>query len=452
MEITETSKTNLSHNYHVTVPAIDINSDVDAKLKEIGKTLKIDGFRPGKVPLNVLRNRYRSEILGEVLQNLADKAGQKIIADYNLEAATQPQMKLEKFEENDILEFSVTVDLKPEFEIKDLTEITAEKLSIKIDESEIQTNLQQLAEDVGETQPIAENRKSMIGDYVDIDFKGFVNDVAFAGGEAKNFSLKLGSQSMIPGFEDALIEREIGETFRFTITFPENYNAPNLAGQETEFEITLNSISQAVPVALDDSLAEKYGQKKLTDLKEALKQRLINRYQPTINRIVKRKIFDQIEKLYNFKLPENLIEREFQTIWKQLQQLKQAGQVEDEDIGRSDDELRSEYRNIAERRLRMAFFIDKFAKNNNIVATEQEIDRLIQIETSRNPENAEEIVNYYRKNPHLRQNLASPILEEKSIEILLEQITTTELEITPEELTEMDKQADTKEQKNLQKK
>ena len=221
MQITQTKKDKLSHSYNVVIPASDINDAIDARLQEIGKTIKLDGFRPGKVPLTVLRSKFRKEVLAEILQKMADEAGQKIIKDYKLEAATQPQMALDKFDDGQALEFSVTIDLVPEFEIKDLHKISAEKLTVKVDEAEIDTMLQSLAEDAGDSKPLKEARKTKIGDSVDMDFKGFKDDEPFQGGEAKGFKLKLGSNQMIPGFEEAIIGKDIGETFRFKVTFPE---------------------------------------------------------------------------------------------------------------------------------------------------------------------------------------------------------------------------------------
>ena len=438
MQITQTKKDKLSHSYNVVIPASDINDAIDTRLQEIGKTIKLDGFRPGKVPLNVLRSKFRKEVLAEILQKMADEAGQTIIKDYKLEAATQPQMALDKFDDGQALEFSVTIDLVPEFEIKDLHKISAEKLTVKVDEAEIDTMLQSLAEDAGDSKPLKEKRKTKIGDSVDMDFKGFKDDEPFQGGEAKGFKLKLGSNQMIPGFEEAIIGKDIGEIFRFKVTFPENYNSPDLAGQETEFEITINHIEEIIPKAIDDKLAENYGQKDLAGLKSALTDRLTSNYRPIIDRITKRKIFDALEKIYNFELPENLVNREFASIWQQFEQLKQAGQLDPEDVDVDEKKLQKEYRMIAARRLRMAFFVDKFAKMNDIIATEQEIDQLIRMEANRNPENAQEILNFYKNNPAAKQNLASPILEEKSITILMEQITTTDRAVTPEELSELD--------------
>ena len=440
MKITETKKEKLSRSYQVIVPAATINEQIDAKLQELSGNVKMPGFRSGKVPLTILRQRYRREVLGEVLQEFADTAGQKIIADNKLENATQPKMNLEKFDDDDDLEFSVIIDLKPEIELGDLSKIKADKLSVAIEDADIDNGLQSLANESGEAKPITEKRACKAGDEVLMDFKGFKDGVAFEGGEAQGFSLKLGAGNMIPGFEEAIIGKKAGETFRFNVTFPENYQAPNLAGAETEFEITLHEISEIAPVAIDDELAKKYGQKDLNELKDALKSNINEQYRTSISRVTKRQIFDSIEKLYPFELPANLVEGEFDSIWQQIEQIQQAGQIDEEDKNKSDKELKKEYREIAERRLRMAFFIDKFCETHDIQATDQEIEQLIRMEAARNPAQAKEINDYYQKNPSMRKNLASPILEEKAINKLMEHISLTEKTVTVEELMALEEE------------
>ncbi len=440
MQITETKKEKLTRHYKVIVPANDINKSIDEKLEKVGQNIKIPGFRAGKVPLTVLRQRYRREVLSETLQDFANDAGQKIISDHQLESATQPRINLDKFDDNDDLEFSVIIDLKPDIKLGDLSRIKAEKLTIKIDDKDVEAGLQSLAEESGTSEPITEKRACKEGDEVTIDFKGFKDGVVFEGGEAKEFALKLGSKSMIPGFEEGITGKKVGDEFRITVTFPENYQAENLAGATTEFDIKLHKISAPVATTIDDELAKKYGQKDLDELKKALKANMSERYQGSISRIVKRQIFDSIEGIYKYDLPENMVEAEFQSIWQQIQQIRDMGQIDPEDVDKSNKELETEYRAIAERRLRMAFFIDKYCAEHKIEATEQEIEQLIRVEAMRNPEQAKEINEYYQKNPQMRQNLASPILEEKAINHLLEKIDATAREITPEELTALEKE------------
>ncbi len=441
MQITETKKEKLSRHYKVIVPASDINKDIDEKLQDVGQKIKVPGFRAGKVPLSILRQRYRRDVLGEVLQAFADNAGKKIVKDFDLQQATQPQMKLEKFDDDDDLEFTVIIDLKPDFELGDLTKIEIEKITVKIEDEEIEAGLESLAQEAGGSTPITEKRACKDGDEVTIDFKGFKDEVAFEGGEAKGFNLKLGSGSMIPGFEEQIIGKKAGDSFRIKVTFPENYQAENLAGATTEFDINLHEISEPKAADIDDALAQQYGKKDVAELKQALKDSIADRHQGSISRVVKRQIFDRIETLYQFELPENMVETEFESIWQQIEQIRKVGQLDPEDSEKSDEELKKEYRLIAERRLRMAFFIDKYCQTNNIEASDQEIEQLIRMEAMRHPEQAKEITEYYQNNPHLRANLASPILEDKAVNHLLGKITTTTREVKPEELAELEEES-----------
>ena len=441
MQITETKKEKLTRHYKVIVPADDINKDIDKKLLEVGENLKVPGFRAGKVPLSVLRQRYRREVLGDVLQAFADAASKKIIDDFDLKQATQPQMKLEKFDDNDDMEFTVIIDLKPDFELGDLTKISIEKITVKVEDKEVEVGLKSLAQEAGGSTPITEKRACKDGDEVTIDFKGFKDDVPFEGGEAKGFNLKLGAGSMIPGFEDQIIGKKAGEDFRIKVTFPENYQAEQLAGANTEFDITLHEISEPKAADIDDALAQQYGKKDVAELKQALKDSITDRHQGSISRVIKRQIFDAVETLYQFELPENLIEKEFESIWQQIDQIRQLGQLGAEDLEKSEEDLKTEYRSIAERRLRMAFFIDKYCQTHNIEATDQEIEQLIRMEAMRNPEQAKEITEYYQNNPHLRANLASPILEDKAVNDMLDKITSTTREVTPEELAELEEES-----------
>ena len=342
MQITETKKEKLTRHYKVIVPAETINQDIDKKLLETGQKIKVPGFRAGKVPLSVLRQRYRREVLGEVLQAFADNAAKKIVKDFDLQQATQPQMQLEKFDDNDDLEFTVIIDLKPDFELGDLKKISIEKVTVKIEDKEVETGLESLAQEAGGSTPITEKRNSKEGDEVTIDFKGFKDDVPFEGGEAKGFNLKLGSNSMIPGFEEQIIGKKEGETFRIKVTFPENYQAEHLAGAPIlNLILPCIEISEPKAAEIDDALAQQYGKKDVADLKQALKDSIIDRHQGSINRVMKRRIFDEIEKLYQFELPENMVEKEFESIWQQIEQIRKVGQLDPEDLEKSEKELQN---------------------------------------------------------------------------------------------------------------
>ena len=349
MQITETLNQGLKREYKVAVPAAALREKVDGKLNELSHKLKIPGFRPGKVPMTLLKQRYEKDVMGEVLNESVQESSQKLMTERNLRPAGQPKVELVgEFKDGSDLEFSVAMEVIPEVTPMDFTTVSLERVGVDVPETEVDESLKRIAKRQRASDPVDDAAAN--GDIAVIDFVGSIDGVEFEGGKAEGHYLELGSGQFIPGFEEQLVGSKKGDKKTVKVTFPAEYGNSDLAGKEASFAVTVQEVRRLKDVPVDDELAKSLGLEGLEELKKQARERIEKEYGAVARARVKRKLLDVLADNHNFTLPESLVEAEFGAIWQQIEADMKADRLDEEDKGKSEDVLKKEYRDIAERR------------------------------------------------------------------------------------------------------
>ncbi len=434
MQVTETSAEGLKREFKVVVAAADIDAKVDQKLTEVGKEVRIPGFRPGKVPHAILKQRFGKSVLGEVLEQTVAESANEAITEKDLRPAMQPKIEIDKFEDGEDLEYTMSLEILPEFEINDLKSIELTKYKVPVEDKEIEDALGRLAAGRQETEEAPKDHAAAEGDVVVIDFEGKIDGEAFQGGAAEGHHLQLGSNTFIPGFEDQLVGLKAGDAKDVKITFPADYGAEHLAGKDAVFAVTVKEVRRAKPAEIDDALAKSFGLDDLAALKTAVRDDIENNYNAMARTRLKRELLDALAEGHDFELPPGMVDTEFEAIWQQFEERKKRGELDEDEKDKSDDDLKAEYRTIAERRVRLGLILSEIGSSNEIQVGQDEISRAIVGEAQRYPGREREVMEFYQKNQQARESLRAPLYEDKVIDFILELVKTTEKEITVDEL------------------
>lgn len=431
MQVTETKNEGLSREYTLAITAADFESTVTNRLEQLAKTANIPGFRKGKVPVSLLRKKYGPNVMGEALDQAVNEAAQKVMTDNELRPATQPKIEIVKFEEGKDIECTLAVEVMPKIEIGDFSKISVVRPVTSIDESEVDKTLERMAEAYKTATPIAKARKSKSGDVLVIDFTGSVDGTEFPGGKAEGYSLELGSNSFIPGFEDQLIGVSVGDDVEVKVAFPAEYGAKELAGKDAVFACKVHEIQESKPSAIDDELAKKAGMENLDALKAAIRDQHNQGFSEISRQKAKRSLLDALNDAYAFDLPQGLVESEYQSIIKAFEQAKESGQDVEE---MSDEERESDFRDIATRRVKLGLLFAEVGRANDIQVGQDDIQQAIMQEARNYPGQEQMVFKYYQENPQAMQQLSGPVYEEKIVNFILELAKVTEKTVTAEEL------------------
>jgi len=434
MQVTETNAEGLKREFAIMVPAADIQAQVTAKLEEIAKTIRLPGFRPGKAPIGVLRQRYAKSITGEVLEAQVNESSQKAMDDRGLRPAVPPKVEDLKFDEGTDLEFKLAVEVMPEIAPMDFASIELERPTAEVEEKSIDEAVERLASNLRKTRPLAEPRPAQSGDIAVIDFVGKLDGEAFAGGSAEGYELELGAGNFVPGFEDQVIGAEVGEKREVRINMPDDYGAEHLAGKEVVFDVEVKELKEREPVTVDEETAKNFGFETLAELREAVKGRIESEYGALSRARVKRVLFDKLDEAHKFDVPESLVSQEFEAIWGELKQQLDGPNGEQIREGKSDEDLEAEYRRVADRRVRLGLLLAEVGRLNNISVSQDDLGRALRAEASRYPGQEERVLDFYRQTPGAMARLQAPILEEKVVDYILELAQVTNRTVTPEEL------------------
>ncbi|MDG2243927.1 MAG: trigger factor [Rhodospirillaceae bacterium] len=437
MQITEKSSEGLKRELSVVIGAQEIEGKITDRLTEVGKQVRLPGFRPGKVPMNLLRKRFGESVRGEVVETAIQESTQKAIEEKELKPAVQPKIDLVSFEAGEDLEFSIAVELLPEIEVTDLSSFKIEKLVATAGDKEVDETISKMAENNKKSAPLKDKRPAAMADVVVIDFVGSVDGEEFEGGKADDFQLELGSNRFIPGFEEQVVGMEIDDEKDIEVTFPEDYHSSDLAGKPAAFNVTLKGIEALEAPAIDEDFAKTMGFDDLAALKDAVKGQIEQDYTYLSRMKTKRELLDHLSGSHDFEVPPAMLDTEFDTIWKQVEQAKEGNQLDPDDEGKSDDELRADYRKIAERRVRLGLLLSEVGQKNNLTVAPEELSQAIGREASRFPGQEEAVVSYYQNNPQAIEQVRAPLFEDKVIDFLLELAQVTEKTVTPEELVEL---------------
>jgi trigger factor len=436
MQVTETEAEGLKREFKVLVPAADIEEQMTSRLKELAKTVRLPGFRPGKVPVGLLRKRYGPSVMGEVLEKTVNESSQKTMTERGLRPALEPRIEITGFDEGKDLEYTMAVEIMPEIEPLDFSEIKLERLVVPINDGDMDETLQQMAGAYKTSTPLEDDRESRAGDTVIIDFVGRVDGEEFAGGKAEGYRLELGSGSFIPGFEDQIVGAKAGDAVAVSVTFPEDYGAEALAGKEAVFDVTLNEIHETTPAAIDDDLAHKAGAENLAALRDHIRQDREKELKALSRMRLKRALLDALADAVDFQVPVGMVDSEFEGIWKQFEEQREAGGpgLDPEDAERSDDENKAEYRALAERRVRLGLLLSEVGNTNNIQVSQDDIGRALMEEARRHPGHEKDVIEHYRNSPKAMRMLTAPVYEDKVVDFILELADVSDREATLDDL------------------
>ena len=366
MKATELKSESLKKEYTVVIPAADFEKEVDAKINQIAKTTKIPGFRPGKAPKEMLKQKYRASVLGEVLDETVRNATEEVIKSNKLNPVMMPNIKVTKFEDGKDIEFTLTVELMPEIKIGDLSAIKLEELMAEVPAEAVEKALNYIAQSRRETVKVEEDRAAAKGDTVVIDFTGSIDGVEFQGGKGSNYPLELGSNSFIPGFEDQLIGKKAGDKVDVNVTFPENYHAKDLAGKASVFAVEIKELRAAKEVEINDEFAKSLGEESLDKLKAAIAERIKGDYEAASKMKLKRQLLDNLDNEYKFDVPAGLVDAEYKSIVDQYEQAKKYNQLDESEKNKSEEELLAEYKDIAVRRVKLGLLLSEIGKDAKV--------------------------------------------------------------------------------------
>ncbi|MFN3514575.1 MAG: trigger factor [Phenylobacterium sp.] len=444
MQIVEKSGEGLSRVYGVTVPAADLNDRLEARITEITPQLNIKGFRPGKVPPAHVRRLHGKALMAEVVQEAINESSQKVLEENNIRPAGEPDLKpegdIEKVIEGKAdLAFELAVEVMPDFQPTDLASIELKRPVYEPTEAEVDEAVKELAGQAKTYEPRkGKSVKAKDGDQLVIDFVGRIDGEAFEGGTASDTELVLGSGRFIPGFEEQLVGAKAGDAVTVKVNFPEDYQAANLAGKAAEFETTVKEVRAPVEAEPDDALAERLGVESLEKLRELLKDNLKSQYAGASRFKLKRALLDVLDARHDFPLPPKMVDAEFASIWSQVQQDKEQGNLPPEDAEKSEEQLQTEYRKIAERRVRLGLVLAEIGRANNVQVTDQELGEAMRAEAMRYGPQAQQVFDFFRQNPGAQAQLRAPIFEDKVVDLILGQAKVEDEKVSKEDLMKED--------------
>jgi trigger factor len=442
MQVTETATEGLKHEFRVVVPASDLETKVNQRLDELKGQVQIRGFRPGKVPVSHLKKVYGRSAMAEAIEALMREANAKIVTDNGFKLATEPKvtMPTEQDEVESLiagksdLAYTVAMEIVPKIDLADFKTIRLERQVADVTDAEVDAAVQRIADANRPFADKGEGAKAENGDRVMINFTGTLDGKPFEGGSGEDIGVNIGSGTFIPGFEEQLVGIGAGENRTVKATFPQNYQAKALAGKDAEFEVVAKSVEAPSAVTLDDEFAKSLGMDSLDKLRDAVRERLQRENAGATRQRLKRGLLDQLDALHKFDPPPSLVEEEFESVWKTINEdLAQQGRsFADEDT--TEDAARAEYRAIAERRVRLGLVIAEIGERNSIKVTEEEVSRALVERARQFPGQEQQVWDYYRNNPQALATLRAPIYEEKVVDFLLELADVDEKKVSRDEL------------------
>ena len=433
MQVTELSADGLKREYRIVVAANEIADRVSGRLTELSRTIRMPGFRPGKVPVSLLRKQYGRSVMGEVVEQAVNQGSQQAISDHELRPALRPKIEVTSFDEGADLEFTMALEVLPEVPKIDLKTIALTRPVATLDDGAVDKALGNIAERSRAFAPPAEARPSQSGDRVIIDFHGTVDGEPFEGGHAHDFPLVLGAGMMVPGFEDQLIGKQVGDEVTVDVSFPEAYPNPALAGKAASFAVEIKEIGEPQPLAVDDDLAKGQGFDDLAALRSALREGMEREYARVSRLRVKRALLDHLAEICKFEVPAGMVELEFEAIWQQLKREIAAGKG-DEEPAEPDETVRAEYHDIAERRVRLGLILSDVGQANELKVEQSELNAAVLDQARRYPGQEQKVLDFFKNTPQALDQLRAPLYEDKVVDLILQLANVTDRPVTPEEL------------------
>ena len=440
IQVVEKSSEGLSRVIAVTIPQGDLSSRLDARIAEIAPTMKLKGFRPGKVPAAHVRKMFGRELMGEIINDEVNTSSQKALDDAKLRPAAPAEITPITDIEDVVagkadLSYEMSLEVMPDFTPMDVTSLKLSRPVHEPADKEVAEAVAELAsqnttyEDKGGKTP-----KAAEGDQVIIDFVGKIDDEIFEGGSATDTPLVIGSGRFIPGFEDQLKGAKVGDETQVKVTFPADYGAAHLAGKDAVFDVTVKAVKAAKEAKADDDFAKAIGIESLEKLNELVKQNLQSGNDRQSRFKLKRALHDALDKGHDFPLPPRMVEAEFDGIWSQVEADKAAGRLDEEDSKKSDKKLKDDYRKIAERRVRLGLVLAELGRAAGVTVSDQEVSNAIVAEARNYPGQERQVMDFYRQNPNATNALRAPIYEEKVCDWIFEQAKVTDKKVSRDDL------------------
>jgi trigger factor len=491
MQVTETSAEGLKREFRVVVPAGELAEKVSSRLGEIGRTIQLRGFRPGRVPMQILRQRFGASVLGEVLESTVQGSSADAIREHNLRPALPPKVDIVSFSEGTDLEYNMSLEVLPDIPEPSFTDLEIERLVVEVPDEDVDRAIERIAEQQRQTE--VAQRPAESGDIIVVDVEARSGEREIPGASGKDRQIILGSGGFIPGFEEQLIGGAAGEHRTVRVTFPEDYGVPEFAGKDAVFEVDVKQVRQRMPVVIDDELGKAVGLESLAELRQEVRQQMQRDYEGASRLRLKRSLLDKLAQRYDFAVPPGMVELEFDNIWRQYEaerartgqpeaasseaasdaseksrvEATSAGSLEpatgepvertgppgaapelEGEIGagaaqggeqqaettEDQEALKAEYRRIAERRVRLGLLLAEVGRNNNINVTQDELNQAITREARRHPGYERQVLDFYRQNPEAVANLRAPIFEDKVVDYIVELANVEERKISPQDL------------------
>ncbi len=436
-QVKEIANEGLKRAYAMTAPQGEVEKALLAHLEEAGRGANMPGFRPGKIPMTVLRQRFGESARKEVVNKVITQAIDETLAARSLRSAMQPKVEIVVDQEGKDLEFKVSLEILPDVTPKEFTSLALERFTADVDEAAVDNAIMLAARDARKPEPLAEDRPAQMGDVAVIDFDGTVDGKSQPGMKGQGHALELGSHSFIDTFEEQLVGTRPGDKKNVTVTFPADYHAADLAGKKAEFAVEVKALQQVKPVELNDATAKMLGFSKLESLRTSVRNEIGGHYKNVSRAVIKRQMMDQLAAAYDFAVPESMVEAEFGVIWRQVQQARIEGSLPDSDAAKSEDDLRKEYRSLAERRVRLGLLLAEVAKRQSLSVGEKELRNALINEARRFPGQEKAVIDYYTQTPGAVERLRAPLLEEKVVDYILTQAKITDTKVEADKLVRM---------------
>jgi trigger factor len=442
MQVTETLSQGLKREFKVVLPATELEERLTSELATLKDRVRINGFRPGKVPVQHLRRLYGRSVMADVVQNAVNEANRKIVDDNNLKLALDPQVQFpeDKGEVDKAMDakadlaFTVALEVLPSFELADLSDVSVRKLAAPVSDADLQEALERMAKQNRAFAAKGERTEAALGDRVVIDFVGMIDGTPFEGGKGEGTQLELGSGSFIPGFEEQLVGAKAGEQRQVKVAFPADYQAQHLAGKDAVFDVTVKEVQAPGEVAINDELAKGFGMESLDKLKDAVRTAIQRDYEGQSRRRLKRELLDALDAKYGFELPPSLVDQEFQGVWSQVEADMKRSNRSFADEGTTEEAAKADYRRIAERRVRLGLVLAQIGEKADIKVTDDEVTQALVERVRQFPGQEKQVWEFYRKNPQAMAEIRAPLFEEKVVDHVLTQVKVAEEPVSKEAL------------------
>ena len=450
MQVTETLAEGLKHEFKISVPATDLDAKADAKLVDMKDKVRLNGFRPGKVPVAHLKKIYGRSVMAETIDQTIRDTNTQLFTDRGFRLAAEPKitMPTEQKEVEELLSgktdltYTVAIEVVPQIQLADFKSFSVEKPVVEVNDADVDEAIKRIADQSRPYAAKSEGAKAENGDRVTINFKGTIDGVAFDGGTGEGIQVVIGAGQFIPGFEEQLIGIGVGETRTLKVTFPKNYASEKLAGQPAEFETTATVIEAPGETTIDDEFAKTLGLESLDKLKEAARGRLEAEFAGATRQRVKRALLDQLDESHKFEAPPSLVAEEFNLMWNSIKAEMDSSGKTFADENTTEEAAKDEYQKIADRRVRLGLVLSEIGEKNKITVTEDEVGRAVIERARQMPGREKEVWDFYRSNAQALAQLRAPIYEDKVVDFILELANVTEKKVTREDLLKDDEDAE----------